>query len=523
MMRMPGATGASRRREEPGHPSRSGQRQARESRETPSPLPPRGYRRFVILWTGQLLSSLGSGMTAFALGVYVFRLTGTVTGFAAVVLSLFVPSILLRPVGGILADRFDRRRMIIIGDAGAAMGVLFLMLVVAGSPPPLWVLYLGAGVSSACSALQNPAYKALVTDLLTPEEYSRAGGLVQLAASAQHLLSPLVAGLLMGLAPIVLVLAIDAATFGAAIVAVVATGSVIGGNRESLPGGSTNDTAATGGARAVAPESDAAEAPDGARPDQAGAHASPQPAADRPAPDRPGAGWRAIAGDPTVGSVVAIMAVVTFFVGFLQTLFAPMVLTITDAGTLGLIQSVSATGMVATSLVLGVVAIRHRHGAVLTTGLLAAGLSLVFLGAGTALPAITVSFFLFFAALPLINTSAEVMIRRRVPGDRQGRAWGLIGLVTQTGYIAAYAAAGPLADRVVEPMLMPGGVLAASVGRVIGVGPGRGMGLMILAAGVALTVIGLAAISLSTTARRRTVRHADSSRLPSTTLQEVHE
>jgi MFS family permease len=455
-----------------------------------------GYRRFLILWTGQLLSSLGSGMTAFALGVYVFRLTGTVTGFAAVVLSLFVPSILLRPVGGVLADRFDRRRMIIIGDAGAALGVLFLILVVAGSPPPLWVLYLGVAVSSACGSLQNPAYKALVTDLLTPEQYSRAGGLVQLAASAQHLLSPLVAGLLMGLAPIVVVLAIDAATFVVAIVAVVAAGKATGGTREASP--------------AAAPHPSATDAPGT---DRSGA---------------PGAGWRTIVADGTVRSVVAILAVVTFFVGFLQTLFAPMVLTITDAATLGVIQSVSATGMVITSLVLGVVAIRRRHGAVLTAGLLAAGISLVFLGAATDLRAVTLSFFLFFAALPLVNTSAEVMIRRRVPNHRQGRAWGVIGLVTQTGYIVAYAAAGPLADRLVEPMLMPGGILAASVGRVIGTGPGRGMGLMILTAGIALSVIALTAIaltriSLAATARPRTCRHPDSSPLPATNLQEVHE
>jgi DHA3 family macrolide efflux protein-like MFS transporter len=457
-----------------------------------------GYRRFLILWTGQFLSSLGSGMTAFALGVYVFRLTGTVTGFAAVVLSLFVPSILLRPVGGVLADRFDRRRMIIIGDAGAAVGVIFLILVVAGSPPPLWVLYLGVAVSSACGALQNPAYKALVTDLLTPEQYSRAGGLVQLAASAQHLLSPLVAGLLMAVAPIVVVLVIDAATFVAAIVAVVAMGSVIVASRDTRFAGTTADTTDSGSA------------------------GGDTPAADKPRVNQPGAGWRWIAGDNTVRSVVAVLAVVTFFVGFLQTLFAPMVLTMTGAATLGVIQSVSATGMVMTSLVLGFVAIREHHVAVLAAGLSLAGISLVFLGATTSLLAITISFFLFFAALPLVNANAEVIIRRRVPSDRQGRAWGLIGLVTQTGYIVAYAAAGPLADRLVEPMLMPEGILAASVGRVIGTGPGRGMGLMILTAGIALTAMGLA-IGMAVTARPRFFRPARSTPPAAHNLQEVHE
>jgi DHA3 family macrolide efflux protein-like MFS transporter len=99
---------------------------------------------------------------------------------------------------------------------------------------------------------------------------------------------------------------------------------------------------------------------------------------------------------------------------------------------------------------------------------------------------------------------------------------GLIGLVTQTGYIVAYTAAGPLADRLVEPMLMPEGILAASVGRVIGTGPGRGMGLMILTAGIALTAMGLA-IGMAVTARPRFFRPARSTPPAAHNLQEVHE
>lgn len=408
------------------------------------------YRRFLVLWTGQLLSGLGSGMTAFALGVYVFRLTGTVTGFAAVVLSLFVPSILLRPVGGILADRVDRRRMIIAGDAGAALGVLYLLVVVAGSRPPLWLLYAGIAVSSACGALQNPAYKALVSDVLMPEQYSRASGLVQLAASAQHLVSPLIAGLLMAVAPIGVVLAIDVGTFAAAIVAVLALGPSTAGMRS--------------------------------------------PAAGPAPPYRQGRAWRAIAGDQGVRSVVMILAVVTFFVGCLQTLFAPMMLTITDARTLGFVQSVSATGMVASSLILGLITIGERHGAMLTAGLIAAGTSLACLGVLTDVRAIGIAFFLFFAALPLVNISAEVIIRRRVPAHFQGRAWGAIGLLTQLGYVAAYAIAGWLADALFEPMLRADGPLAATVGRFIGVGAGRGMGLMIVTAGAGLLAVGVASL-----------------------------
>src|SRR6056297_2239993 len=127
---------------------------------------------FMILWAGQLMSGLGNGMTAFALGVYVFRQTRSASSFALIALCLYLPSILLRPLGGVLADRFDRRLMIVLGELGSASGVIFVLAsLLAGSaglgssagivgsvglvgPSAFWKLYLGITVSSAFVALQ---------------------------------------------------------------------------------------------------------------------------------------------------------------------------------------------------------------------------------------------------------------------------------------------------------------------------------------------------------------------------------
>ncbi len=424
-------------------------------------------RRFLILWTGQLLSGIGTGMSAFALGVHVFRNTGSVTGFATVVLCLFVPSIILKPVGGVCADRFDRRRMMIIGDTGAAAGILFVFAMLSTRPAVLWPIYVGVGISSAFSAFQNPAYKAAVTDLLTPEQYSRAAGLVQLAASAQHLLSPVAAGVLMGVATIGTVLLVDTVTFGGAIITLIVVG----------PFGAS---VATGpAARAV-----------GAVADGAGATGTTGFAQQtqrffRDLRD----GWHAVAAHGQVLRIVVVLSLVTLFVGFLQTLFGPMVLTFTDARTLGTVQSVSALGMVATSVLLGLATIRTRYHEMLLVGLAVAGVSLALLGTTTHLVPLTVAFFLFFAALPLVNTGAEVLIRTGIANEQQGRAWGIIGILSQAGYLGAYLSAGVLADRVFEPLFAESAALAASVGRVIGTGPGRGMGFILCLSGICLTAL----------------------------------
>ena len=73
-------------------------------------------KKFMMIWFGELFSSIGSGMTAFALSVYVYELTGSVSYVSLVTLLAYMPTILLSPLGGVLADRYDRRLLMIIGD-----------------------------------------------------------------------------------------------------------------------------------------------------------------------------------------------------------------------------------------------------------------------------------------------------------------------------------------------------------------------------------------------------------------------
>lgn len=94
--------------------------------------------------------------------------------------------------------------------------------------------------------------------------------------------------------------------------------------------------------------------------------------------------------------------------------------------------------------------------------------------------------FLFFAMLPFANMSIDYLIRTNIQNEVQGRVWGLIGIIFQLGSVIAYGISGPLADFVFVPLLVEGGTLAESVGKVIGVGKGRGFGFLIIVSGVLL-------------------------------------
>lgn len=405
------------------------------------------YSRFLIVWAGQLLSSLGTGMTGFALGVHVFNRTGSATGFAMVILALFLPSFLLRPLGGVLADRLDRRSLIIFGDIGSAAAVLFMLLSLRSGEWNLTLIYLAVAVNSAFTALQNPAYKATVTDLVPKEHFSRAAGLMQLSASVQHLVAPLAGALLLTAAGVEAVLLVDVSTFFLAVAAVLSI-------RQEIP--------------------------------------PKQPASAEPLISALRSGARTILGHRQLLDTVLVISLVTFFVGLLQTLFAPMMLSFTGSRTLGLVQSLSALGMLTSSLLLGVISLPLAARAVMTWGLASAGAFLTLMTLSTNVIWITFFFFLFFFCLPFINTSADLQIRLAVPNELQGRAWGIIGLLSQVGYVVAYLSGGLLADFVFNPLLRSDGALAQTLGKIVGVGPGRGIALMLALAGIGLTLTALA-------------------------------
>lgn len=170
------------------------------------------YSKFLLIWFGQFISIIGTGLTIFSLGIYVYQQTNTTSSFVFILMCAFLPPTLLKPYGGILADRYDRCLMMIIGDLGATLGLLFLFYMMLKGNIELWQIYLGIATSSIFSAFQEPAYKALVTDLLPESQYAKASGLMQLASSAQYLISPFLAGILLSIIDIKFVFLIDIIT-----------------------------------------------------------------------------------------------------------------------------------------------------------------------------------------------------------------------------------------------------------------------------------------------------------------------
>lgn len=169
------------------------------------------------------MSSIGGGLTSFGLGVYVFGQTGSAASMALVTLLAFLPTLLLSVPAGVLADRYDRRLLMMLGDGCSAVGILYILFCMLSGGASVTEICIGVTISSVFSSLLEPSYRATVTDLLDAEEYSRASGMVSLAGSARYLISPVLAGALLTVSDIRLLLILDVCTF---FLTVICTGVV---------------------------------------------------------------------------------------------------------------------------------------------------------------------------------------------------------------------------------------------------------------------------------------------------------
>ncbi len=385
------------------------------------------FKKFLLLWAGELISSIGGGLTSFGLGVYIFDMTGSAASMALVTLLGFLPTLLLSVPAGVLADRFDRRLLMMIGDGCSALGIIYILLCMMRGGASLLQICIGVSVSAVFSALLEPSFRATITDLLTAEEYSKASGLVSLAASARYLFSPVIAGFLLAVSDIKLLLMIDICTFFLTVVsaAVVRRGigtKEVGENEaffESLR-----------------------------------------------------EGWQILCKKRAVIFLVVLSSAVTLFMGMFQILAEPLILSFEDAKTLGIAETLCACGMLISGLILGIRGLKGSYVRILGLALCLSGLFMSGFGLYENIYPICIFGFLFFAALPFANNCLDYLVRTNIPDDVQGRVWGMIGFISQMGYVVAYAASGAAAD---------------TLGRITGRGVGRGAALVILIAGILLT------------------------------------
>ncbi len=398
---------------------------------------------FALIWAGQVVSLVGSGITGFALGVWVFQQTHSATAYTLIALSGALPGLLLMPFGGALADRWPRRLAILGSDAAAAVGSLFLLLMLLSGRLAVWHIYLAVAFGAICNTVQIPAFMAAVTMLAPRKQLGRASGLIQFGNSAAHILSPLLAGALLSVMTLWGIVLIDLATFLLAAATLFIA---------RIPEPERSQAGA--GRRSLL--SDAAF------------------------------GWHYIVQRPGLAALAGYFAMLNLLVGITTVLVAPLILSFAGSAELGRVQSLGGVGLLTGGLILTAWGGGKRHMRTILSLSPLLGIALLLIGIRPSVALIATGLFSFFLVVPVINGSSQVIWQSKVEPDVQGRVFAIRRLIAQGTLPLAYLLAGPLADRLFGPLLARDGPLAPSVGAVLGTGPGRGIGLVFITMGAVI-------------------------------------
>ncbi len=419
------------------------------STKTDTARAPTGMRTFFVIWIGQVISIIGSSLTNFGLGVWIFERTGDAMPFALTVLFGSLPQVFLLPVAGSLADRWNRRWLMILADTGNALATLAIVLLLSSNSLEVWHIYLLSAVGSALGTFQRPAYQASITMLVPKKHLTRANGMMESAHSLGGILAPLLAGVLfvtVGLSGIVL---IDFVTYFVAVSTLLLV-------RIPQP--------------KVAPTSE----------EQKSQIASDVRFA-----------WGYLRQRPGLLGLQCYYAAVNFFLSTVFVLSGPLVLSQHDADVLGLVQMVLGLGGLAGGLLASTWGgpqnnlVRSALGgiALYMIGIIVAGARI-----HPAFPALGLAFNVF--VVTIVQSISNTIWQSKVAPEVQGRVFSLRYMLATIITPLAYLTAGPLADQVFEPLMQEGGALANTVlGSLLQTGPGRGIGLIYVLSGVLVILI----------------------------------
>ncbi|MBW4566482.1 MAG: MFS transporter [Tolypothrix carrinoi HA7290-LM1] len=410
-------------------------------------------RIFTLIWLGQLVSLIGTWMAVFALDIWVFQKTGSATQFALVTLTSTVPPILISPLAGTLVDRWDRRWTMIISHLCNGLSTLTILALVITGQLEIWHIYLRNVFISIFGAFHSPAYKASITSLVPKEDLARVNGMVQLSMGIQQIISPLLAGILLSLIQLKGILFIDLAALLVALVPLVLV---------------------------------------------------PFPQISQPADENQeplsilreiGYGWTYLTEHSGLLRFLIVFTIYQFLIGFVGVLMYPLILSLTTPASLGQIAFVGGIGTLVGALVMSTQKNSWKNLIVpILSAMSLSGLWIALAGLRPSIIQIAIATLLFFVTAPFINGSVQVIFQTQVAERVQGRVFALTGAISGIAIPLAALVAGPLADRVFEPLMAFDGPWSRNIiGQVIGSGPGRGIGLLFAIVGCFIMVAALIA------------------------------
>lgn len=402
------------------------------------------------IWVGQFVSLFGSGMTSFALTIWVYQQTESPTALALSAFFGTVPMLVFGPIAGALTDRWPRKFLLIASDSTAGLATLVLLGIYLTGNLEIWHIYIAVLLNGIADSIQVPALMGSITLMVPKEHYSRASGMQELAGTASSIFAPIAAASLLAFTDLREILWLDLGTFVLAIITLSI--AYIPQPAETEVGKAAQDSFFQDVFY----------------------------------------GFKFILALPSLRGLQATWMSANLFATTGNVLIAALILARTsgDQFVLSGVEAIMSAGAVIGGIVISIWGGPKRkvRGALISMALCGL-LGRVLFGLGrdfiTWIPG---AFFIFFF-IPILNGCLAPIWLSKVPPDVQGRVMSARITLSRSMIPLGTLIAGPLAEQVFEPSMIDGGTLVPVFGWLVGTGPGAGMALLFMLTGVLILML----------------------------------
>ena len=415
---------------------------------------PHGLKALFVIWLGQFVSGIASSITAVALPIWIFNVTGSGMAVGLLEFFFFGSYLLVILFAGVLIDRYNRKLMMLLYDFMSLSALAILLVLQSTGNLQVWQLYVAAIFQGVGYAFQSPSYTAAISLMVPQKQYIRANGLMSLLNDGPDVFGPVLAGGLYIVSGLQGVLALNL------IALVFSIGTLLFVEIPATPHSPDEQLSQTNFRKQVL------------------------------------YGLQYIFRRPGLLGLQLIFSMGNLFFGIALSIAAlyPMILLRTggDTQAVGITQSAGALAAVLSGIYLATWGrIKRPVNAILLGWLLSSIFGLLFLGAGQTLTIWLFAMVINSAFEPVVNVSMDTFLQTKVPPDVQGRVFSASDFTAQIMIPFTPLLAGLFGDRIFEPAMQPGGALADTFGWLVGVGPGAGFGLLIFLCGIGGILVGV--------------------------------
>ncbi len=409
----------------------------------------KSMKNFWVIFSGQFVSTLGSSISSFGLSIWVLMQTSSATLFSLTYFATVLPFVLLSPITGSVADRKNRKYIIVICDTLDAILKLMIITLFFIGKFEIWMIIVFNFLSSTLNAFQSPAFQASIPVLVPKEELSKANSMLMLIQATKMLLAPIIAGFLYPIIDLLGLFIIDFATYSFAILTILPQNlhhQIKKTTKKSFYKTVKSDFKET---------------------------------------------MIYLKKMGVFFKIILTVSALNFIASFIVPLLGPLVTANYNAQIYGIVQASFAIAMIIGSIITNMIPSNNKIRSIYIC-IAIDGIAFIVMGISYKWYIIVLGITIMGLLGPRTNGFFGAIMQSKISNDMLGKVSSVVTAIGNMFTPIAVLFSGALADYVFKPLLTENGALANTIiGTILGVGKARGIGLMFVIAGIITSIMGL--------------------------------